>query len=260
MDPDAEPPGEYDDQGNLIPLPITPERQALLQAQEIQNGACAVLPPNAKLQVIEAKNTGEPFMNVIDLVNREITKTIIGQTLMTEEGAHMSRSAATTHQDVFGILVRHVKLSLAARLRQDVIIPLLRYNYGDDGERLCPVVALGETEHQDFANNATAIAQLMRAGYFDVSQYEGIDNMLALPPRDAAHWAAVLEQEQALLDQQALLAAGGPAAPGSPSASGGVAASGGSPKTLLQQDEATSEPKLVAKIQATRAASRVGLQ
>lgn len=270
-DPEAEPPEEFDPATNE-PLPQrTPEQIALEQALKIQNGSCAAFPGGARLQVVETHNDGTPFQMAMDLYNREITKTIIGQTLMTEEGQHMSRAAAATHQDVFGVLVRHVKLLLADSFRQQVVMTMVRYNFGDEAaDRFCPLISLGETEHQDFPQNANAVAALVREGYFDVSQYEDLDNLLALPPRDPESWGKRIELEQKILEVSAQPP---PAMPGAPGAPGAAPAPGGSAgrvaqgqaggatgkqSAVLTTDEQTLAARLVAKRDAQRGANRAG--
>jgi hypothetical protein len=264
-DPEAEPPEEFDP-ATGAPLPQrSAEQIALEQAKNIQNGSCAAFPGGARLQVVETHNDGTPFQMAMDLYNREITKTIIGQTLMTEEGQHMSRAAAATHQDVFGVLVRHVKLLLADSFRQQVITTLVRYNFGDEAaDRFCPNVSLGETEHQDFPQNANAVAALVREGYFDTSQYEELDNLLALPPRDPESWGKRLELEAQILAisaQPPPVAGAAPAAPGGASgqrvAQGQAGGATGKQSAVLQSDEQNLTARVVAKRDAQRAGNRL---
>jgi phage gp29-like protein len=88
--------------------------------------------------------------------------------------------------------------------QQDIIYNLVRYNYGEDvARRFAPKVDFSEGAAQDFAQDANAIAALQTAGYLHISQYQGIDSKLDLPPRDLeAQMQDMADEKQAQADQQ----------------------------------------------------------
>jgi hypothetical protein len=174
-----------------------PEQVMLATLVQFRNGTAAVFPFGAKVEPLKMEGDGKAFLEAIDLFDRQITKAILYQTLATEEGEHMARAAGETHQDILGLQIRAIKASLIAMLVNDVLRPLVRYNFGDDAaQSMTPTVSLGETEHQDFASDAGAVALLNRAGFLHVSQYAGIDQMLGLPERDLAAQAAQIRSEE----------------------------------------------------------------
>jgi len=149
------------------------------------------------VEILQAAGSGEPFQAALSITNYEITKAIIRQTLTTEEGQHMARAASEIHQDVFGLFVRQLKASMVGSFLRDVITPLVWYNFGEDAViNYLPTCTLGETEHQDFAEDANAVAALLRSNFFDKSQYRALDDFLGLPPRDPESWARELAMQE----------------------------------------------------------------
>lgn len=188
-----------DAQGNPL-VTKTPQELMLDALVKIQNGAAGAFANDERVEILQAAGSGEPFQAAINATNTELTKAIIRQTLTTNEGEHMARAASEVHQDVFGLFVRHLKSSLVGSFTRDVIAPLVWYNFGEDAViDYLPVCTLGETEHQDFSADATAIASLLRANFFSKSQFRGLDDYLSLPARDPAVW----EEEMALKDELA---------------------------------------------------------
>jgi phage gp29-like protein len=112
------------------------------------------------------------------------------------EGQHQARAASEEHANTLETLQRQLKRSVCQMVRRDVLMPLVAYNYGPDAARtLTPNCSLGGTEQQDWAAEATAVAQLARAGYIDSSQFAGIDARLGLPER-AEQTAQEQEQDR----------------------------------------------------------------
>lgn len=255
----------------------TPQETMRLALEKIQNGAVGAFANDEKVEALEVVGDGQVFVTAINVVNREITKAVIRQTLTTDEGEHMARAASEVHQDVFGLLVRYAKSSLAGSFTRDVIEPLVRYNYGEDAARdFLPIFRLGETEHQDFANDANAISNLVRAGFFDESQYRPLDDYLGVPARDPETWARKIAQAEALvnlavattgantaastLDKgQPSASAGAQSTSGQPSVAGGSNDAGAQSQSLVGQDVQALAARLVAKASAMRIADRLGV-
>lgn len=189
--PDAEAVQEVDAEGNLVyddndlPVRINPEQAMMTALQAFQNGSVSAFPAGAKVDVLKVGEQS-PFEDALKRQNGEITEAILGQRRMTQEAKHGSRADSETAQDVFGIVVRHGKSALKTTLERDVIAALVEFNYGRKALALCPTLSLGETEHQDFAETATAIASLKTSGYLAPSQLQEMDAKLGLPVRAEA--------------------------------------------------------------------------
>lgn len=151
-----------------------------------KNGSVLAVPYGTVLGALAVAGNGEAFHAGFELCDRQITLSVLNQTLATGEAQHQARASSETHQNTLVTLQRQAKRGICQMLRRDIVRPLVKYNYGDEAARmLCPMISLGEVEQFDFAATATAIAQLARASYLDPSQYAGVDSMLSLPPRDS---------------------------------------------------------------------------
>lgn len=163
---------------------ITPEQAMVNALVTFRNGTALAFPFGATVQpVIPHGMSNNVFMDAFRLYDQQIVKAILTQTLATGEGEHQARAAAEVHQDVLGTLVAQAKKSIERMLRHDVLMPLVRYNYGDAAVPLTPRVSLGETEKQDMTALATAIAKLETAGYIVPSQRLYLDTLLGWPQR-----------------------------------------------------------------------------
>jgi hypothetical protein len=130
-----------------------------------------------------------------------MTKSILTQSLATEEGEHQARAAAQVHQDVLDTLVRQGKRSLVRVVAKDVLANWVRWNWGDDAAALVPKPSLGTTERTDLPATITAFAALLKTGFPHPSQYAAMDSMFGLPVRDLTQEEAV--DDPALTDPSA---------------------------------------------------------
>lgn len=182
----AQPVYPTDALGNIIPgaAPISPERAMLNSLLSFRNGTAAVFSGGSKVEPLQVPSDGSSFRQALMLFDQQITKCILCQTLATESGAHMTRAASQTHQDVLDLVVLHIKALLAAMIKMDILMPLVQINYGDDAaERLVPEVHLAEVLAHNWAKDAAAVAALTTSGYLDSSQFPDLDARLGLPKR-----------------------------------------------------------------------------
>lgn len=191
------PTGPFD--ANGLPIPITPEQRLLDTLAGFKNGTALALPNGTMFQIFFSSGTGEAFIHAFDLYDRMITKSILGQTLASEEGRHQSRAASLVHQDVLDTIIKQAKRAVARMLARDILMPWIRYNWGEDAVRLCPRVTLGTTEQSDIVQMMAGFAALKTAGYLAPSQLTATDALLNLPPR--------LPEEVQLAEDTARLAA-----------------------------------------------------
>jgi hypothetical protein len=183
---------------------LTPEQVMATALASFKNGTYLVLPGGSKVEPLQVNGNGEAFTAAFEFCNSEITKAIQYQTLSTNEGKHQSRAASQTHENVKDMVINFAKEALADCINWDIIYNLVRYNYGEDvARRFAPKVDFSEGAAQDFAQDANAIAALQTAGYLHISQYQGIDSKLDLPPRDLeAQMQDMADEKQAQADQQ----------------------------------------------------------
>jgi hypothetical protein len=183
-DAQASPP--TDAMGNVIPgMPaITPEQAMLNSLLAFRNGTAACFPFSSEVRPLQMSGDGAAFYKAIETCDKQIAKGILCQTLATEEGEHQARAASEMHQDILDLVVLHVKAVVAAMIHNDILRPLVAYNWGDDiARRLTPKVHLAEVERHNWAQDAAAVSSLVTSQFLDVSQYEELDAKLGLPKR-----------------------------------------------------------------------------
>ena len=86
--------------GKYHPAATETDKQVLRRAvRSLGRDAAAILPENMPLEFVEAKNQqGETFENLLNWLNREISKAVLGQTMTTEDGSSLSQ--AQVHNEV----------------------------------------------------------------------------------------------------------------------------------------------------------------
>jgi hypothetical protein len=203
----AQPVPVVDANGNPTGVVIQPEQAMLTALESWKNASSLALPYGSEIEIFEAKRDGVAFSSFVAYLDSQISKRILLQTLASNEAKHQSKSAGEVHQDIMALIVAYGKQTTVDMIVTDILRPLVKYNFGEDALDLMPIVTLGDTESQDFAEAATAIAALATAGYLDDSQYDHIDQDLGLPAR-AAGW---IEKKQAAAT--ALAAKPAPAVP-----------------------------------------------
>lgn len=169
--------------GNGVATYISPEQTLATSMAEFRNGTYLALPFSSKVEPLQVNGEGGAFLSAVDLFDRQMAKAILYQTLATEQAQHQARAASETHQDVLGLVVQYGKTVVEQMILNDILKPLIEYNYGEEGLEFLPNVDLGNTESQDFATKATAIASLQTAGYLTESQKPGIDADLGIHVR-----------------------------------------------------------------------------
>jgi Protein of unknown function (DUF935) len=170
-----------DSNGNVIT--IYPEQQMVQALQHLEGGWLACLPHGSEVNFLEVRSEGQAFYSAFQFLNKEIEGAITGQNLATSEGEHNARAASEVHQDVYGIGVSYGRTCIENMLRNDVLKPLMRYNFGIEREALTPLVSLTQTEPQDKPAIWGGLAQLYTAGYLVPSQLQQIDAEAGLPVR-----------------------------------------------------------------------------
>lgn len=101
---------------------------------EIGSDAAAVIPREMAIELIESRSGGasaELYQNLIEYLDRQVSKAVLGQTLTTDQGATGSLAQARVHQEVRRDLMEADARALAATLTRDLIGPLVRFNLGD---------------------------------------------------------------------------------------------------------------------------------
>ncbi len=169
--------------GKIIRVnPIQAYRDALLQAK---NSGVLAAKGGSKIESIGGDGAGIAFYKAIEVYDEQIEMAILLQTLATSESRFQSRSASEIHFGTLEQAINHYKLLVADAITEDVLKPLIIYNFGEEYLKYVPQVSFGDTQRRDFATDAAAYAQLWQTGFMDEDQKRHADVRLGLPVRDS---------------------------------------------------------------------------
>lgn len=162
------------------------------------NGTAIVLENGSSIEPIEVQGDGSAYTNAIDTFDRQMVRAVIIAVRATMEAEHSSKADSQTAQDTVGEYTQFIRRRLEAAFYRDVIVPAIRYNFGDEAAspEFCPFLSLSSTDGENVIELANAVANLARAGYLHVSQKEGIDAMLGFPKRDIEAELLDMEEEK----------------------------------------------------------------
>jgi hypothetical protein len=155
-----------DEDGNVST--VTAE-VALSQAlASLRNGSTLALPFGSTVGVVaSAAQTGEgrAFVSAHGLYNDEISKTIVGNKLATNDSKHDARAAAQEGKNVFDVNAAGLEDALTEMLFRDVLFNLVKYNFGiESARKYTPKVSLSAAEEPDLETTAKAFSALKTAG------------------------------------------------------------------------------------------------
>jgi len=113
------------------------DREALVQAiRNLGSDAAGVISKATEIEFIEATSRSggaNPYQLMAEFCNREMSKAILGQTLTTDTaGSTGTYAAARVHAQVRRDLVEADAQALAATLREQLLRPLVGFNFGWD--------------------------------------------------------------------------------------------------------------------------------
>lgn len=109
------------------------KRELLHMLESLGSNAAGVFSRAVELQVIEANRgrAGPPFQNLIEYLNREMSKAWIGQTLTTDVvGQSGSIAASKVHETVRQDIVTDDVRKEGRTIRRDLLTPIARFRFG----------------------------------------------------------------------------------------------------------------------------------
>lgn len=112
------------------------DRDALMQAIiSLGSDAAGIVPTSTSIEFIEAnKNTStDVYSTLARYCDEQISKAVLGQTLSSDSGGG-SYAQGKVHNEVRHDLTKADAAALEATIRQQIIAPLVYYNFGPDAE------------------------------------------------------------------------------------------------------------------------------
>lgn len=123
--------------GKYDPAASQSDREALVRAvRNLGSDAAGVISKATEIEFVEAGSQGgkaNPYQSMAEFCNREMSKAVLGQTLTTDTtGATGTYAAATVQAQVRRDLVEADAQALATTLREQLLRPLVGFNFGWD--------------------------------------------------------------------------------------------------------------------------------
>ena len=123
--------------GKYDPAASQADREALVRAvRNLGSDAAGVISKATEIEFVEAGSQGgkaNPYQSMAEFCNREMSKAVLGQTLTTDTtGATGTYAAATVQAQVRRDLVEADAQALATTLREQLLRPLVGFNFGWD--------------------------------------------------------------------------------------------------------------------------------
>lgn len=190
--------GNYEKDAEGRYIEVSPTDAFALELMKLRDGSVMAAKGGTEIKLVEAKGDGSAFYKSFEMFDRQMEMSLLLQTLATSESKYNTRAAAVAHMTVLDQMIWWLKGCMVDMITNDMLKPMVRYNYGDDMLEFTPIIHFGDTERRDFAKDGLTIAALMRANFFDASQMKALDAQLGAPIRDVT-LADVKKQMDTLL-------------------------------------------------------------
>jgi phage gp29-like protein len=119
--------------GVYSPAASKEDRDSLLDAvTNLGSDAAGIISESTRIEFIEAAKNGDggPYNTLIEQMNKEISKAVLGQTLTTDVGTSGSYAAGVVHQGVRMDIARADARALERAINRDLVRPLVKFNFG----------------------------------------------------------------------------------------------------------------------------------
>jgi phage gp29-like protein len=157
--------------GKYDPSASKEDIAALKEAiRSLGSDAAGVISKTTEIEFVEAAGrlTGSynPYEVMADFCNREMSKAVLGQTLTTDtKGSTGTYAAGKVHADVRRDLVEADAKAIAKTIRQQILRPLVGYNFGWDKKKKVPRFALLIQDAPDLKEDSEVVKNLKEAGF-----------------------------------------------------------------------------------------------
>lgn len=160
--------------------PKSGQEELMRVLDKIQQQTAIVIPEDVQIELLEANRGGEAgYLQAIEFHDKQISRAILCQTLMTDEGTRVGSFAlAKVHLDVLKMCLRKLKRDLEESVMQEQVIKrLVDYNFSVSAY---PTFSLGPLEDTDVVQLSGVIEKLV-SGQIVKPDEEWIRGYLGLP-------------------------------------------------------------------------------
>lgn len=200
--------GKYD--ASASPADVAILRRAVF---ELGSDAAAILPQSMAVELVESGSktaSAEIYARLIDYLDAQVSKCVLGQTLTTDAGKSGSLAQAKVHDDVRADLLKYDARALAHTLRAGLAAPMVALNLGPAAP--VPRIELHVADAEDLQALSDQVLAMVSAGLpvpmrwvrekWDIPEPEAGEAVLGAPaaptvpavpaPAQASHQAQVL--------------------------------------------------------------------
>lgn len=152
--------------GTYHPSATKEDKATLLRAVVgIGHDAAAIIPQGMAIDFKDAaKGEESPFDSMVALMERSMSKAILGGTLTSSEGSHGSQALGNVHNEVRHDLLKADARQLGSTATTQLIYPILAVNKGLTDMRRCPRLVFDTQEVEDLSLYAEAVPKLVGVG------------------------------------------------------------------------------------------------
>lgn len=163
---------------------ITAQQAMLNQLIKFKGASAIALPNGATVTPLEVDHEGEQFVKAIEICNQQIARSILLQTLATQEAKNQAKASSETQMNVLDWLIQSLKDNVAETIQQDVAKQFVAINFGEEAARdFCPKVSLGDGERRNWATDADAVTKLIATDELTQSQIDSLITSVGIPAR-----------------------------------------------------------------------------
>ncbi|MBM4285819.1 MAG: DUF935 domain-containing protein [Deltaproteobacteria bacterium] len=154
--------------GKYEPTASPADRESLIQAiRNLGSDAAGVISKSTEIEFVEVASrqggNAVPYRVLADFCNREMSKAVLGQTLSVDtSGATGTYAAAKVHAQVRRDLVEADAQGLAQTLREQLLKPLVGFNFGWD--KATPWFRFRHEEEEDLKTLSEVYRNLVAMG------------------------------------------------------------------------------------------------
>lgn len=186
--------------GKVLTSPVAIVQRLLANLANFQAGGAMVLPVGTA-KLLEAAGEGQVYLSAFQLVDDQITVSILHTTLSTGVGKFGTKGLGEVHEDTGDMVYQVGKLFTAQFVRDQLIRDMVYYNYGEAGLAVLPKTSFGETEQQDVAAIGGMFASLLSAGLLFPPQFNDVFRTLHIKPLEQDEMDLLIEQWRASIEQ-----------------------------------------------------------
>ncbi|QFS97570.1 hypothetical protein FIV06_09065 [Labrenzia sp. THAF191b] len=139
------------------------DKRTLLRAvKAIANDAAAIIPQGMDVEFhkVEGSHGSAVFGELLDYVDRQVSKVVVGQTMTADDGSSLAQAAI--HNEVRLDINEADGKQMAATYNRDLIIPFVNMNFGP--QEVYPLVSFPVAQPEDLEALTNALGTLVPMG------------------------------------------------------------------------------------------------